>query len=288
MLNYSLNWDVMTDIKQSLSHAITLLAPLSPSASIDAEILLAYTLDSTRTFLYTYPEKELTTDQWKKYQQLLNKRAEGRPIAYLTGTREFWSLPLQVSENTLIPRPETELLVELALTLLNNRTTATILDLGTGSGAIALAIASAERNWQVHACDCSEAALTIAKKNAMQLGLSHLHFFCSDWFSAIPVQKFDAILSNPPYIAENDPHLQQGDVRFEPQTALVAGVDGLDALRIIIHDSYDRLQNNGLLLLEHGYDQKQAVAALLKECGYLRIQSWQDWQGNDRVSAGWR
>ena len=278
----------MTDIKQALNHAQTLLAPTSPSAQIDAEVLLAYALGTSRTFLYTHPEKILENHQSKAFQQLIEKRGAGSPIAYLTYTREFWSLPLRLSEDTLIPRPETELLVELALTMLHDTSPASILELGTGSGAVALALASERLDWHVLACDISQAAVEVARDNASHLGLSNVNIVCSDWFASLPEQQFDAIVSNPPYIAANDPHLKQGDVRFEPQQALVSGINGLDALTHLIKHSYERLLPGGFLLLEHGYLQKQAVTTLLSQYGYEQVHCWQDWQGQDRVSGGWR
>ncbi len=278
----------MTDIKQAIQHALTLLDPTSLSAQIDAEVLLAYTLGTSRTFLYTHPEKKLEKTQKKTYQQLLEKRCEGVPIAYLTSHREFWSLPLRLCEDTLIPRPETELLVEIALTLLKETSPASLLDLGTGSGAVALALASERTDWNVLACDISQAAVEMARHNATHLGLPNVRVLCSDWFSSILEQPFDAIVSNPPYIAANDPHLKQGDVRFEPQQALISGVDGLDSLTHIIKHSYDHLLPGGLLLLEHGCLQKQAVTTLLNQRGYKEVCCWQDVQGHDRISGGWR
>lgn len=278
----------LIDIKQALHDAHALLAPTSPSAQIDAEVLLAYVLGSSRTFLYTYPEKKLALTQSDTYRQLIEKRCAGVPIAYLTGTREFWSLPLHVDESTLIPRPETELLVTLALMLQKNLSTASVLDLGTGSGAVALALASERPSWHILASDINQATVEIARYNASHLGLSNVDIVCSDWFSSLPEQQFDTIVSNPPYIATNDVHLEQGDVRFEPQRALVSGIDGLNAIRHLIQHSYHRLLPGGLLLLEHGYMQKQAVTMLLNTHGYEQVHCWQDWQGQDRVSGGWR
>ena len=232
--------------------------------------------------------KNLTNTQQEAYQALVTTRCEGLPIAYLTGTREFWSLPLHVCKDTLIPRPETELLVSLCLSLLKDILHATILDAGTGSGAIALALASERPDWQVLACDISEAAVAIARHNATHLHLPNVHICCSNWFDRITTPLFHAIVSNPPYIAKDDPHLKQGDVRFEPQGALISGADGLESLTHLIEHSYDRLLPGGLLLLEHGFEQKRAVTTLLNQRGYNNVQSWQDWQGHDRISGGWR
>ncbi len=276
----------MTDIRQTLEQASALLAQTSPSARLDAELLLAKTLNVSRAFFYAHPEDALTATQQEHYQNLLTKRITGIPIAWLIGTREFWSLTLQVCEDTLIPRPETELLVELTLTLLGNIATANVLDLGTGTGAIALALASERTTWQLLACDKSQAAVSTARTNATQLELHNVDVLCSNWFESIPAQQFDAIVSNPPYIAEHDPHLSQGDVRFEPRSALVSGIDGLEALNYLIQHSTEWLLPGGLLLLEHGLDQGPAVTAMLNQCGYLHVQCWQDSQGHDRVSAG--
>ena len=278
----------MTDIKKALKDAITLLSLSSPSAQLDAEVLLAFVLNTSRTFLYTHPEKILTSTVKTNYEHLILQRTEGQPIAYLTGTREFWSLPLRVSKDTLIPRPATELLVELALLLLKDWPTASLIDLGTGSGAIALALAVERRAWHIMASDINPGAIDIAQYNAAQLGLSNVMFMVSDWFNAIPLQSYNAILSNPPYIAEHDPHLIEGDLRFEPKNALMSGVDGLKSLTYLIKASYDRLLPGGLLLLEHGFQQREAVANLLNESGYEQIHCWQDGEGHDRVSAGWR
>ena len=275
-------------IKQAITSSKSILGA-SEEARTDAEILLAFLLKRSKAYLYTHPEEILSETEINLFNELIEKRRQGMPIAYLTGTREFWSLPLKVSEATLIPRPETELLVELTLDLLGSIESAQILDLGTGTGAIALALAKEKPNWKILACDKSDEALQIAKENAHQLQITNVEFIHSDWFTAIPIAtQFHGIVSNPPYIASDDPHLEQGDLRFEPLSALASGQDGLRDLHLIIKQSISRLKKNGLLLVEHGYDQKNAVNALFRKYGYKEVKCWQDWQSNDRISGGMR
>lgn len=288
MQNCSLNWDVMINIGKALEQALYLLNQADPEARLNAELLLSHVLKKNRAYLYAHPEELMDPTLHEQYQQLIKKRVQGTPMAYLIGTREFWSLPLKVNEHTLIPRHETERLVELALELIDNNSETQILDLGTGSGAIALALATERPNWKITACDFSAEALEVAKENAKNLGITNIVFYHSNWFNKIPDLHFHAILSNPPYIAAQDPHLQQGDLRFEPLNALASGQDGLADLQYIIKNSYNYLLPNGLLLLEHGYDQKNAVRAILNKIGYANIHCWQDIQGHDRVSGGWR
>lgn len=278
----------MINIKASLIHGHESLEQTSSSPRIDAEIILALVLNTSRTYLYTHPEVTLTDLQWQRYQHLIHQRELGHPIAHLTGSKEFWSLPFIVTSDTLIPRPETELLIELTLTLMGSASDAQILDLGTGSGAIALALASERPTWAVQAVDSCGAALHIARKNASNLNLHQVHFHLSNWFESIPMQTFDAIISNPPYIAENDQHLEEGDVRFEPRQALTSGLEGLDAITEIIKTGIKYLKPGGFLLIEHGFSQKKAVTALFNQCSYSNVQSFKDWQGNDRVTGGYR
>lgn len=261
-------------------------APLIPR--LECEILLAFVLQQTRTFLYTHQETILQPKQLTQFNHLRSQRQYGIPIAYLIGKKEFWSLPFLVNEATLIPRPETELLVEQTLNLLPQECPARILELGTGSGIIALALASERPHWRIDACDISESALQIAKKNQQSLGINNVEFIASDWYSHVPnTERYDAIVSNPPYIAESDPHLLEGDLIFEPRHALASGPVGLDALEKIIRESLARLKKNGLLLLEHGYDQKLQVTDFMQQTGYHDICTWKDLQGHDRVTVGY-
>lgn len=278
----------MINIRKALEQALQQLAVLDTDPRLEAEILLSHLLNKNRAYLYAHTEEIISPEQLKNYNALIASRASGIPIAYLTGYRDFWSLSLKVNSHTLIPRHETELLVELALELLGDQQNISILDLGTGSGAIALALAKERTDWKISACDSSTEALKVARDNATRLSLSNVTFYHSDWFSALPTKKYHAIISNPPYINEHDPHLNQGDTRFEPRSALVSSQEGFADLQYIIQHGYDYLLPNGLLLLEHGYDQKIYLSAILNRLGYKNVRCWQDIQGHDRVSGGWR
>ena len=275
----------MTSIAELLSLR-NRLATVSDTAALDTELLLCHCLKKNQTYLRTWPEAEVATEIAQNYLALLSRRAEGEPVAYLTGERGFWTLDLQVDASTLIPRPETELLVEQALDLLSAVTEARVLDLGTGTGAIALALAQEKPAWQLLACDRELAAVALAEKNRRALALDNVTMIHSNWFDAIEPQSFDLIVTNPPYIDADDPHLHQGDLRFEPHSALVAGKQGLADIEHIIHQSRQYLHSNGWLLLEHGYNQKDAVRERLLQAGFAQCFTRCDLGGMDRISGG--
>ena len=253
--------------------------------SFEAEILLSFVLEKPRSFLHTWPETALSMEQEKRFTALLSRRANGEPIAYLTGTREFWSLPLSVTNATLIPRPETELLVETALTELTALTRPAIADLGTGSGAIALALASEQPSWQIFATDCSEAALDIARQNAKQLALKNITFLCGHWFQALPQGlTFDMVVSNPPYIALAEWETYAEGLKNEPYQALVSGMDGLDAIREISRSAKDYLKPGGYLLVEHGFSQGEAVRSIFAADGYNGVRTIHDIANLERLT----
>ncbi len=276
----------MTTIRTAIQQAERELRDTSDSPRLDAELLLAHSLGETRTYLMTWPDQALDEQQLAGFRSLLARRQAGEPIAYITGEREFWSLPLSVSPEVLIPRADTELLVELALERIPKDGELHIADLGTGSGAIALAIARERPRCHVVASDIAATALAVARFNAMQLGLSNIEYRLGSWLEALDEEMFDMILSNPPYIAENDPHLARGDVRYEPRHALSSGRDGLKDLRIIAKGARRHLREGGWLLVEHGYDQGEAVQRLMKKAGYSAVACHADLAGNDRVTVG--
>lgn len=258
----------------------------SDSAALDCRVLLCYVLEKPDSYLYTWPDKTLTEQQWQAYQALLAERGKGVPVAHLTGEREFWSLPLSVNSSTLIPRPDTEVLVEQALQLATAG--CHILDLGTGTGAIALALASELPQASVIGIDKQAEAVALAQHNQTKCAIANAQFLQSDWFAAVGERKFDIIVSNPPYIDAQDPHLDQGDVRFEPLSALVAPEQGLADIRHISEQARQYFNGQGYLLFEHGYQQAEAVQQVLTELGYQACRTIQDYAGNDRVTiAKW-
>jgi release factor glutamine methyltransferase len=254
----------------------------------EVEVLLAHALGRDRAWLYAHADDALPAERAIEFHRLLVRRAGGEPIAYLTGRREFWSLDLAVTAHVLIPRPETELLVELALQKIPQGAQVEIADLGTGSGAIALALARECPRARVLASDASATALAVARANAQRLGIANVEFVESDWFGALGGRRFDVVVSNPPYIAEHDAHLAQGDLRFEPRTALASGADGLDAIRTIVRDAPAYLKSGGWLLCEHGFEQGTAVRDLLAGAGYLEVFTARDLEDRDRVSGARR
>jgi len=275
---------------ETLVHAqerITQALALDKSeARRDAQVLFGHALQVSRAYLLAHGDAPLAPEALARCEELLGRRLAGEPVAYILGQREFYGLSFQVTPAVLIPRPETELLVELALALATVGNPCEVLDLGTGSAAIAIAIAKHRPLAQVTAVDCSAEALVVAQANAAVSKVANIRFVQGDWFAALGVRKFDIIVSNPPYVAARDPHLRQGDVRFEPAGALVGGGDGLDCIREIIAGAPAHLSLGGWLLLEHGYDQAQACQALLHAQGFREVASHPDLSGTLRVTGG--
>jgi release factor glutamine methyltransferase len=275
-----------TTIKNLLDSAAARLNATSDSPRLDAELLLGQALGQSRTQLRTRPEQSLDDDTQREFDRLLLARLQGTPLAYLAGQREFWSLPLKLTRDTLIPRPDTELLVQTALECIPADAAWHIADLGTGSGAIAAAIASERLLCRITATDISRAALDVARENAATLGLGNIEFRCGDWLAPLSDTQYNLIASNPPYVREGDPHLDEGDVRFEPRRALISGPDGLDAIRQIIEKAPAYLLPGSWLLLEHGYDQAESVRALFAAQNFTGIRTVKDLAGHERVTLG--
>lgn len=274
---------MMISIEQLLKESTL---PNSPTERLDVELLLAAALNKPKSYLHTWSEKIVDESTLAVFNQYLVRRKQGEPIAYILGSQGFWSLDLQVGKQTLIPRPDTELLVEVSLQKIPTDKAYHILDLGTGTGAIALAIASARSLSQVIGVDFIEEAVQLANKNKQLLTLANIDFIQSNWFSTLANHKFNLIVSNPPYIASDDPHLLAGDVQFEPETALVSGVDGLNDIRLIIQQAPNYLLVDGWLFFEHGYQQAKIVQQLLTERGFVNVETFNDLGGNERVTGG--
>jgi len=274
-------------IDESLQGASERLRFISDTALLDAQLLLAQVLKVATSYFYSWPEKTLTDKEQFQFDMLLKRREQGEPIAYILGKKAFWTLDLEVSPCTLIPRADTECLVEAALTVLQAQKGKQILDLGTGTGAIALALATECRDSEVLGVDLIADAVALAKRNAASHQISNARFVQSRWFEQLAESsKFDLIVSNPPYIDPEDHHLSEGDVRFEPKTALVAENHGLADIEHIIEQAPTFLKAGGHLMFEHGYDQARAVRGLLIDAGFSDVQSVQDFGGNDRVTMG--
>ena len=253
---------------------------------LEAKVLLAHVLATRRSWLVAHGNAVLTSDQARSFEALARRRRDGVPIAYLTGHREFYGIDLEITPDVLIPRPETEILVEFALAQIQDQLPARILDLGSGSGAVTLAIARLRPAAAVLGVDVSPAAVALARRNAERLQIANAEFIESDWFAQVPPGAFDLILANPPYVADADPHLKQDDLRFEPPLALRGGADGLTAIRTIVAGARDFLRDAGTLAVEHGYDQAEPVQALIRAAGFDQVQSRRDLAGVLRATSG--
>jgi release factor glutamine methyltransferase len=273
-------------IDELLGAATLRLENVSDTPRLDAELLLARAIDVARSYLFAHPDDELDQAAAKRFRQAIEKRADGMPLAYITGEKEFWSMSLVVSPDTLIPRPDTEVLVEQVLSRIPRKAARRVLDLGTGSGAVALAIARERPLCDVVATDASAAALRIAAINAQRLGIPNVEFLAGDWFAPLGRRRFDIIASNPPYVEAGDGHLD--DLRYEPADALIAGADGLDAIRIIAAQAAAFLVPGGCLLIEHGERQADAVEELLLASGWRDVRNTRDLAGRPRVTIATR
>lgn len=274
-------------ITEALSAAQSALAKATNiEAKLEAQLLLQHVLKVNRAWVIAHENDTLSPDTQAEFEALLTRRLQGEPMAYILGEREFYGLALQVTPDTLIPRPDTETLVEAALAKIPQNLDMCVLDMGTGSGAIALAIAKHRSQAHVIALEASPAALEVAKQNAAHLQIFNVQFLLSDWFSALEHQRFDMIVSNPPYIEANDPHLAQGDLRFEPVSALASGKNGLNDIRTIVEQCLTYLKPQGWLMLEHGYNQAMAVFDLMSAAGLVDVATIKDLGGNDRVTMG--
>lgn len=274
-------------IKAALKQTASLLTS-SDSPLLDSEVLLAHVLNKSRSYFRAWPEKALLTDELNRFSALINQRTLGTPIAYLVGEREFWSRPFKVSPNVLIPRPDTELLIDVVQQKFAAHQPISILDLGTGSGIIAVTLALEFKRSSVTAVDASSGALALAQENALLLNANHIKFIQSDWFSQVPAVQYDLIVSNPPYISSDDPHLFEGDVQFEPSSALISKRNGLQDIESIIAAAKEFLKPEGFLLFEHGFEQGKQVKNLLESSDFKSIEQFQDLQQHTRATIATR
>lgn len=272
-------------IKGALEEAEQKLAHVA-SARLDAEVILAFVMGCQRELLYREPNLQLGKNDYVNYQSLISRRVGLYPVAYLIGRKEFWSMDLEVNENTLVPRPETEVLIEVALKLIPDNTKMNVLDLGTGCGAIAIAIAKEKSRCQVTAVDVSKEALLVAERNAQSHNANAIHFLESDLFSGINGEQFDLILSNPPYVATDDPAFTEGEIRHEPRMALDGGLLGMDIINQLVPLAKNYLKGSAMLLIEHGYEQAESVRHLLVANQFTEVKTYQDYSRQDRVSVG--
>jgi release factor glutamine methyltransferase len=276
----------VTTISQALGEARHRLQATSPSPAVDASILLCHVLGCSPSHLIAWPDNQLSPHQAMQFEEILQQRVDGKPVAYITGEREFWSLSLKVTSDVLIPRPETETLVEFVLEKFSSSPALTVADLGTGSGAIACALAAERPAWNIIATDSSTEALDIARHNASLHKLDNIRFVHGQWLEPLTGLDLDLIISNPPYIAFDDPHLVQGDVRFEPEAALASGKQGMDAITHLARQAGQHLKAGGWLIVEHGYDQQQLVYDCFQQAGFENIVQLTDLAGQPRVTAG--
>ena len=259
---------------------------LSGLVPFEAKVLLAHVLGRDRAWIAAHSDAPLSRDEANAFETLAHRRRGGEPVAYLTGRREFFGLDLEITRDALIPRPETELLVERALSWIASEAHASVLDLGCGSGAVALAIARERPRSRVLGADLAPGAVELSKRNRERLAIANASFITADWFDGVPREAFDVIVANPPYVAEDDPYLKAGDLRFEPPIALTPGPDALAAIRTIIKAAPAHLVSRGALALEHGHDQSPAVQMLFADAGFTDVRSWRDLAGIFRVTTG--
>ncbi|MBX3708614.1 MAG: peptide chain release factor N(5)-glutamine methyltransferase [Gammaproteobacteria bacterium] len=278
---------MQTSIQQLLQAGSNQLVLIADNPQLEAEVLLAHVLHQPRSYLYAWSDNHLSDDQIKQYTEYLHRRCNNEPIAYIIGIREFWSLDFFVTPDTLIPRPETELLVESVLDIYQDKLKPVKLaDLGTGSGAIGLALAHDCPIWQIYVTDASQNALQVARKNAQRLALKNVYFYQGNWCAALPDGNFDVIVSNPPYLGETEWEKYAAGLEFEPRSALVSSIDGLDAIRTISYSAKLYLKSKGYLLVEHGFLQGAAVRKIFAASGYNQIHSVRDLSGQERVTIG--